>query len=151
MTDPRVSIVILPGQRGFAPGDALSGEFTVHDLTADEIRAIEISVLWYTEGKGEEELGVHYFERIVPATVAGFDPQIARPFSAKLPNSPLSYDGVIVNIRWCVRVRLFLVRGREVLAERTFQLGSVPPAQAVPPSPLAMPLQPVMPDEAVMP
>jgi hypothetical protein len=134
MSDPRITISLSSSQRTYAPGETLAGEFTVYDLTSDEIKAMELSLLWYTEGKGEEELGVHYFERILPGSVAGFDPQIPRPFTAKLPNSPLSYDGVIVNIRWCVRVRLFLARGREILAERSFQLGTVPPAQALSPS-----------------
>ena len=132
MNEPRISITIRPDLNGFfSTGETLNGEFSIHDLVASEIATIELSILWYTEGKGEEELGVHYFERIVPAQVAGFDSAVARPFNAKLPASPLSYDGLIVNIRWCVRVRVFLHRGRDVLAERTFRLGQIPPAQAV--------------------
>ena len=38
---------------------------------------------------------------------------------------------------------LFLARGREVLAERTFQLGNIPPAQAVP-----APIEPPAAEEA---
>lgn len=129
--EPRVRIQLTSTELRFQPEDFLSGEIVIYDLTAAEIRAIELSILWYTEGKGEEELGTHYLERVVPAQVAGFDPATPRPFSVKLPRSPLSYDGVIVNLRWCVRVRVFLLRGREVLAERAFQLGAVPPAQAV--------------------
>jgi len=129
--EPRVRIILPQEHLHFRPEENLSGEIVIYDLTAAQIRAIELSILWYTEGKGEEELGTHYFERVLPSQVAGFDPATPRPFSVKLPRSPLSYDGVIVNIRWCVRVRVFLVRGREVLAERTFQLGDVPPAQTV--------------------
>ncbi len=132
MNEPRISISVAPSaNKNFAAGETLHGDFTIHHLTSTEITAIELSLLWYTEGKGEEELGVHYFERIIPANVAGFDPAVPRPFSAKLPASPLSYDGVIVNIRWCVRVRVFPQRGRDVVAERTFQLGGIPPAQSV--------------------
>ncbi|NIP85768.1 MAG: hypothetical protein GTO03_09485 [Planctomycetales bacterium] len=38
----------------------------------------------------------------------------------------MSYDGLIVKIHWCVRLRLFLPRGRELVAEQPFQLGAVP-------------------------
>ena len=40
------------------------------------------------------------------------------------------YEGLILKIRWCVRVRLFLVRGRELVAEQSFRLGDVPAAVA---------------------
>jgi hypothetical protein len=43
-----------------------------------------------------------------------------------LPASPLSYDGLIVKVVWCVRVRLFLAGNRQCSADQTFQLGSVP-------------------------
>ena len=43
-----------------------------------------------------------------------------------LPNSPLTYGGSILSIRWCVRLRLFLRRGREYSIEQPFTLGSVP-------------------------
>lgn len=46
-------------------------------------------------------------------------------FSTTLPQSPLSYDGRIIKIRWCVRVRAFVGR-KEIVAEEPFQLGNVP-------------------------
>ncbi len=57
--------------------------------------------------------------------------------TTRLPNSPLTYAGVAVKIRWCVRVRAFLRRGREVFFEQTFVLGDVPPA-----CPVAEPTEP---------
>ena len=44
----------------------------------------------------------------------------------RLPNSPLTYGGSILSIQWCVRLRLFLRRGREYAVEQPFTLGSVP-------------------------
>jgi hypothetical protein len=52
-------------------------------------------------------------------------------FSTRLPNSPLSYDGRIVKIRWCVRVRVFLPRGVELVEDELFQLGCVPRPEPV--------------------
>ena len=46
-------------------------------------------------------------------------------FSTTLPASPLSYDGVIVKIRWCVRVRVFPRQGKEVVGELPFVLGEI--------------------------
>ena len=52
---------------------------------------------------------------------------VGRPgrFSTTLPQSPLSYDGAIVRIRWCVRVRVFLYRGGALLGQKAFRLGDV--------------------------
>jgi hypothetical protein len=52
-------------------------------------------------------------------------------FRTTLPMSPLSYDGVILKIRWCVRVRVFLTKGREYVAQTRFQLGNLPPAHLI--------------------
>jgi hypothetical protein len=54
------------------------------------------------------------------------DLRVPRRFSTVLPASPLSYDGEIVKICWCVRLRIFLPQGQESLAEVPFRLGSVP-------------------------
>ena len=40
-----------------------------------------------------------------------------RRVRTRLPNSPLSYSGAILCIRWCVRLRLFLRRGRDYVLE----------------------------------
>jgi hypothetical protein len=130
---PLVSIIIDHRQTPHLPGSALSGEFQVDAVEADEISAVELSVLWYTEGKGDEDLGVHHFERFT-----GEDPPSAslielRRFSVTLPRSPLSYEGVLIKLRWCVRVRVFLKSGRNYFAERPFRLGDVPAAQLIAP------------------
>ena len=49
-----------------------------------------------------------------------------KPFTTILPNSPLSYDGVLMRVFWCVRVSVFLTRGKEVVVEELFRLGDVP-------------------------
>jgi hypothetical protein len=38
----------------------------------------------------------------------------------RLPITPLSYHGKLITIRWSLRLRLFLVGGREILTERPF-------------------------------
>ena len=62
-------------------------------------------MLWYTEGKGDEDLAVHEFRRLSADNGYRADPHRVGRFSTTLPNSPLSYEGVIVKVRWCVRVR----------------------------------------------
>jgi hypothetical protein len=131
MSDPHVLITLDRHQRAFIPGDVLAAECRVEPLSLLEPKALEISVLWYTEGKGEEDLAVHYFNRLASDESGGVDLRRPYRFSTRLPSSPLSYEGVIVKIRWCVRARLFLARGREIVSELPFRLGHVPPATAI--------------------
>ncbi|MEN6497770.1 MAG: hypothetical protein ABFD16_26020 [Thermoguttaceae bacterium] len=130
MNDPLVIIRFDANGRVYQPGDTLSGEYHIDVARLAEIRAVEVSVLWYTEGKGDEDMAVHCFRRMSLEDDLNFDPRDPERFSTVLPNSPLSYDGLIVKIRWCVRVRVFLARGREVVGEKAFQLGSVPAMKA---------------------
>jgi len=127
MSEPRVLILLDGPQRAYRPGELLSAECRIETMSTAEPRAMEVSVLWHTEGKGEEDLAVHYFNR-VSSDEGSFDLRRAYRFQTRLPNSPLSYEGLILKIRWCVRVRLFLVRGRELVAEQSFRLGDVPAA-----------------------
>ncbi len=126
MTQPRLSLALSDHARLYAPGELLSGQFSVHGAPENDLRAIEISVLWHTEGKGEEDMAVHFFERIEPHEEAPLVPHQPRKFSTVLPNSPLSYTGQIVRICWCVRARVFFWQGRELTLDVPFQLGSVP-------------------------
>lgn len=127
--------VQLDGRRTvYQPGETLSGEYHLESLSLSEPTAIEVSVVWYTEGQGDEDLAVHYFERLDRDQRPEVDLRRRQRFSVALPRSPLSYEGVIVKIRWCVRVRAFMPRGKELFAEAPFQLGAVPPGQLVGPA-----------------
>lgn len=130
MSGPRIVIRLDENGRTYRPGDTLAGEYRMMAIDRDDIKALEISVLWFTEGKGDEDLAVHDFRRLSAEDGDWIDPRRAGRFSTILPNSPLSYDGKIVKVRWCVRVRVFLKRGREVVGQRLFRLGDVPAAKA---------------------
>jgi len=124
--------VTLEGIRSeYQPGETLQAEYTIDTPAENEIQALEVSVMWHTEGKGDEDLAVHFFERYTLDMLVQNGLRQPRRFSTVLPSSPLSYDGVIVKIRWCVRIRAFLDRGKQVVEDRYFRLGSIPPARAI--------------------
>ncbi len=125
MNEPVILIRLDGNGRVYRPGQTLSGEFRLESAGGNPIRAVEVSVLWYTEGKGEQDLAVHEFWRRESQSGEAVDPRWPERFSTTLPPSPLSYDGQIVKIRWCVRVRAFPTQGRELMAEKTFRLGDV--------------------------
>lgn len=124
---PRISIRLDQKSRSLSSGQQVSGEYQLEGLTADKLTGVEASLLWFSEGKGEEELGVHFFQRSV-AGDGTIDLRAPRRFEATMPNSPLSYHGVILRIRWCIRIRAFLKGGREYSQDYPLILGGVPPA-----------------------
>jgi hypothetical protein len=127
--DPQLTLARQ--QAGYHAGDLLTGTFFIGDCDLEEVKSVELSVLWHTEGKGDEDMAVHYFQRFEPSSVEWGEMDRPLPFSTRLPNSPLSYDGVILKIRWCVRLRVFMRRGKETIEEISFQLGNVPAAEVV--------------------
>jgi hypothetical protein len=129
--NPRIEVFFAHQRRQYEPGDRLAVRYVVEGCEGEMIRVIEHSVVWYTEGKGEEDLGVHFFERITDrgaVASAGRD----GAFETTLPASPLSYEGLIVKVRWCVRVRLFFASGRDFVSEHVFLVGRIPPARLPP-------------------
>lgn len=125
MEEPLISIQFDGGKQSYLPGEVLRCDYQIDAVPAQDVQAVEASVLWHTEGKGDEDMAVHYFERRVPADAEDRDLRRLRRFQTTLPYSPLSYAGAIVSIRWCVRVRVFFKRGKESCHERNFQLGLV--------------------------
>lgn len=128
---PRIHLWLAEHSRVYRPGEVLEGYFRLEEASTEQVRAVELSAVWHTEGKGDEDLSVHYFERLEPASGSANDFTQPHLFKSVLPPSPLSYSGLILKIRWCVRARVFLARGKELTHEVPFQLGTVPSAQSV--------------------
>jgi hypothetical protein len=124
-TTPSIRILLDSPAAQYQPGDQLSGRFLIEGTQMRMIRAAELSVVWYTAGKGEEDFAVHHFERHVDDIAKPLDLRVPRRFTSVLPPSPLSYDGNIVKVCWCVRVRLFMPQIQGTVAEIPFRLGGV--------------------------
>ena len=124
---PVVSLQFDRVDRRYEPGAPLTARYRVEGLGDEPIEAVEHSVLWYTEGKGEEDLGVHFFARVEGEAARPGDGTIT--FHTRLPASPLSYEGVIVKVRWCARVRIFFRAARDFVSEHVFEVGRLPPAR----------------------
>jgi hypothetical protein len=129
MPNPAIRVTFDSPSAHYQLGDRLAGRYTVEGTQLGLARAVELSVLWYTAGKGEEDMAVHHFERIVDEPAHPLDLRVPRRFATILPASPLSYDGVIVKVCWCVRIRVFLSQGQEILIEVPFSFGNVPAGQ----------------------
>jgi hypothetical protein len=133
MNGLRIEIDVDQPSGSFQPGEQVDGELHIANCSDRSLRAAECSVLWYTVGKGDEDLHVHDLERFEFEHEGRSVSSCTQRFSFKLPPSPQSYDGVIVKIRWCVRVRVFLAGGQEVVSEAPFVLGHTSSARLAEP------------------
>jgi hypothetical protein len=121
MNQTRIEIE-LDKKRLYEPGDFLICEFQIELAEDLEIKVLESSVLWSTEGKGEQDIGVHFFERKKSLPSAAYLQR--QKLSTVLPATPLSYWGRILKVDWFVRVKIFLANGKTITENRQFQLGS---------------------------
>ena len=110
-----------PGDQ-FFPGDVLVCEYEIKIADHNTATAVETSVLWTTTGKGEEDFGVHFFERRPKSMLNARNLSRPHRISTVLPQSPLSYDGTLIQIRWSVKLRVFVSR-EQFTSEYYFRLG----------------------------
>jgi hypothetical protein len=109
-SSPVVSLQFDRADRRYEPGDWIAARYRI-------------------EGLGDEPIeAVHFFERATDGKTAT-DGDGAVSFRTRLPASPLSYEGVIVKVRWCARVRIFFRTARDFVSEHVFEVGRLPPAR----------------------
>ena len=120
--DPLLSIQIYHDPPVYRPGDLMRFDYQIDAVPQEELTAVEASILWMSEGKGDEDIGVHFFERRVPADAEDGDLRPLRSRYVTMPNSPLSYQGDLFQLRWLVRIRIFLKSRKDFCVEQPFVL-----------------------------
>jgi hypothetical protein len=118
-----IGLRLCQPQGCYLPEMDFSCRWHVERISLDQIATLEASVLWYTEGKGETDLGVAAFQRLDGEHVMRMAGR--GRLQTQLPASPLSYEGRLLSVRWCVRLRLFLVDGRDIAAQQAFYVGAL--------------------------
>ncbi len=99
-------------------------EYRLRGIEGLDVSSLEASVIWVTEGKGSEDIGVHFFQRFTKDALSRQTLSTPKRLSTVLPNSPLSYSGEIVKVRWAVRIRMFYGEGQEISRDLEFGLGN---------------------------
>ena len=87
VNDPRINLTLDDTSRVYQPGELLAGSTRVEGVDVEALRAVELSVLWHTEGKGDEDMSVHFFERIEARRRAA-RPAPPRRFTPGCPTAP---------------------------------------------------------------
>ncbi|TWT83318.1 hypothetical protein CA13_47830 [Planctomycetes bacterium CA13] len=108
----------------YEAGESLTTQWRISRVPLDQLQGLEVSVLWHTEGKGDEDLHVHHFHRLDENQLRQLGIADSQSISCKLPCTPLSYHGHLIHLQWCIRLRLFVEGGREIVTEQPFYLVS---------------------------
>jgi hypothetical protein len=93
----RLRIVLNEDRTAFTPGQAAQGAVT-WNLDANP-RYLELSLLWYTAGKGTRDAGLVQTLRFDEPGVCG-----SKDFSFPLPEGPYSFSGKLISLVWAMEL-----------------------------------------------
>ena len=93
----KLSISIREDKTAFAPHEAIEGAIQ-WNLDANP-RHLELSLFWYTSGKGTRDVGV--VETVTVENPGAFG---SRDFSFALPEGPYSFSGKLISLIWAVEL-----------------------------------------------
>jgi len=121
--EPALGLRLHSLQPRLEPLELLEFEYSVRRVDFFDVDRLEVSVIWKTDGKGTEDFGVHYFESLDSKELSKAFDDGPKLVSTTLPASPLSYEGELLSINWCVRLKLYMTDNREISTEQQFCLG----------------------------
>ena len=92
-----LTLTLDGGQTAFTPGEAIHGRASwVLDEPAE---ALEIRLFWYTQGKGDRDIGGLKTIEIEAAGTRG-----SRDFEFLAPQQPYSFSGTLISLIWAVEL-----------------------------------------------
>ena len=92
-----IRIETRDGSTAFLPGETVEGTAAWH--LEPPAKSVELRLLWYTEGKGDQDVGV--VETVPFANPGGEE---IRPFRLFLPQGPFSTSGKLISLAWALEV-----------------------------------------------
>jgi len=93
----KLDIELNDGRDTFAPAELVEGRIE-WSLDANP-KALELTLLWYTSGKGTRDVHVLYTNRTDSPGAFGSD-----KFSFTLPPGPYSFSGKLISLIWALEL-----------------------------------------------
>lgn len=105
----------------YQPGDLLEASLEIYGENPINCRDVEVSIGWHTEGKGDRNNGRAYLE---PLGVTQIEPGIpvAHNVSFRLPSTPWSYEGELIQVVWAVNVKIDIAMMPDINSAHPFVL-----------------------------
>ncbi len=92
----RMSIEIEDDRRVYEPGSEISGRALW--VLQDPPKDVQLRLFWYTEGKGTQDVG------IADEVSFGPNPEGRETFRLHFPDTPCSFSGRLLSIRWALEL-----------------------------------------------
>jgi hypothetical protein len=93
----RLDIILDEEKTVYAPGEAVYGRM---EWSLDQTpRYLELSLFWYTTGKGTRDVGVIDTRRLDSPGALG-----RKDFSFTLPDGPYSFSGKLISLIWALEL-----------------------------------------------
>ena len=97
-----LAIEFPDGSRAFRPGESIRVRaLWLLEDGLESIEAIEVRLLWHTQGKGDTDLAVVAIERIDQP-----GPHGAKDLAIRIPDRPYSFSGKLVSLSWHLEIVL---------------------------------------------
>jgi hypothetical protein len=93
----KLSLALQDDKAAFTPRETLRGTAR-WNLDADP-RHLELSLFWYTAGKGTRDVGVVEMRRFDEPGASG-----SKDFSFTLPEEPYSFSGKLISLIWAIEL-----------------------------------------------
>jgi len=93
----RLKIVLHEDKAAFAPGETIRG-VVEWNLDANP-RRLDLSLFWYTDGRGTRDVGMVHTLRIDEPDARG-----SKDFSFALPDGPFSFSGKLISLIWAIEL-----------------------------------------------
>jgi hypothetical protein len=90
-----IRIETRDGVTAFRPGDEVAG--TVRWRLDQPPRSLDLRLFWYTQGKGDQDVGV---VENLPFAEPGLEG--SRSFRFRLPAGPFSFSGKLISLLWAI-------------------------------------------------
>ena len=93
-----IQIETTDGVTSFQPGDTVEGK-AFWRLDDPPPTSVELRLFWYTEGKGDQDVGI-----VETIPYSGPVAEDRRSFQLRLPEGPYSFSGKLISLLWAIEV-----------------------------------------------
>jgi hypothetical protein len=92
-----LDIRIRDNRTTFSPGETIEG--ALHWTLDSAVEALELRLVWHTQGKGDTDVSVEDTRRFEAPSPAG-----SESFRFALPEAPYSFSGKLISLSWMLEL-----------------------------------------------
>jgi len=92
-----LNLRLLEARTDFRPGEDVRG--TASWILETPPERIEVRLFWYTEGKGDQDVGIAHSKRLSSTALDG-----SEEFVLTVPDGPLSFSGQLISLYWALEL-----------------------------------------------